>query len=167
MFFLFPNFLKYLLLNGILPATISFGSLCILKIEIILCATDFAVFPCNILIYIITSNNPLLEHSHYYTDRSKVVLLLWVIFVIYVLCMSCFLVCSMQHCGHLLGKGWPLGFLVCSVLLCFVTFPCGIVGLVWCLIVSISDICLLTQIKKNVTFCQGRSGIYCCIRVSF
>ena len=55
----------------------------------------------------------------------------------------------MQHCGHLLGKGWPLGFLVCSVLLCFVTFPCGILGLVWRLIVSISDICLLTQINKS------------------
>ena len=31
-------------------------------------------------------------------------------------------------CGHLLGKGWPLGSLVCYVLLCFVTFPCGVLG---------------------------------------
>ena len=39
------------------------------------------------------------------TDRSKAVLLLWIIFVIYVSCLSCFLVCSLQPCGHLLGKG--------------------------------------------------------------
>ena len=29
-------------------------------------------------------------------------------------------------CGHLLGKGWPLGSLVCYVLLCFCHFP------LWC-----------------------------------
>ena len=34
-----------------------------------------------------------------------VVLLLWINFVIYVACLSCFLVCSLQPCGHLLGKG--------------------------------------------------------------
>ena len=67
-------------------------------------------------------------------------------FVIYVSClsMSCFLVCSLQPCGHLLGKGKPLGSLVCDVLLYFVTFPCGVLGLVWYLIVSIPDLCLLT-----------------------
>ena len=26
-----------------------------------------------------------------------------------VLCFSCFHVCSLLPCGHLLGKGWPLG----------------------------------------------------------
>ena len=41
--------------------------------------------------------------------------LLWILFVIYVSCLSCFLVCSLQPCGHLLGKGWPLGSLVCDV----------------------------------------------------
>ena len=30
-------------------------------------------------------------------------------FVIYVSCMSCFLVCSLQLCGHLRGEGLPLG----------------------------------------------------------
>ena len=39
------------------------------------------------------------------------------------LCLSCFLVCSLQHCGHLLG-----GALVIDVYLCFVTFPCGVLG---------------------------------------
>ena len=63
--------------------------------------------------------------------------------VIYVSCMPCFLVCSLQTCGHLLGKGWPLGSIVCDVFLYFVTFPCGVLGQMWYLIVSISDICLL------------------------
>ena len=36
------------------------------------------------------------------SDRSKAVLLLW---ILYVSCLSCFLVCSLQPCGHLLGKG--------------------------------------------------------------
>ena len=45
------------------------------------------------------------------------------IFVTYVLCLSCFLVFLLQPCGHLLGKGWPLGLLVCEVLLCFCYFP--------------------------------------------
>ena len=45
---------------------------------------------------------------------SKGVLLLWIIFVIYVSCLSCFLVCSLQPCGHLLRKGLPLGSFVCD-----------------------------------------------------
>ena len=75
-----------------------------------------------------------------FTDRSKAVLLLWIIFVIYVSCLSCCLVCSMQPCGHLLGKGEAL---VCGVLLCFSLS-------LWCLgssvyvIVLIPDLCLLT-----------------------
>ena len=48
------------------------------------------------------------------------------ILVIYVLCLSCFLVFSLQPYGHLLRKGWPLGLLVCEVLLCFCHFP------MWC-----------------------------------
>ena len=67
-------------------------------------------------------------------------LLLGILFVIYV---SCCLICSLQPCGHLLGKGWPLGSLGYDVFLCFVTFPYGFLGQVWYLIVSIPDICLL------------------------
>ena len=63
----------------------------------------------------------------YFTDRSKAVLLLWILFVIYVLSVSlfCCLVCSLQICHHLVGKGCPLGSLVCDVFLCFDTFPYG------------------------------------------
>ena len=41
--------------------------------------------------------------------------------------------------------------LVFGVKLCFVTFPCGILGEVWYLIVSIPDLCpYLTFIKKKL-----------------
>ena len=43
---------------------------------------------------------------------------LWIICVIYVLCFSCFPVCSLLPCVHLLGKGWPLG----SCLSCKIVF---------------------------------------------
>ena len=42
------------------------------------------------------------------------------------------------------GKGLALGSLMCGVLLCFVTFPCDVLGWVWYLFVSISDLCLHT-----------------------
>ena len=62
----------------------------------------------------------------------------------YLCCVSVMLfVCSLQPCGHLLGKGLPLGSLVCNVFLRFVTIPCGVLGQVWYLIVSIPDVCLL------------------------
>ena len=46
------------------------------------------------------------------------VLLLWIICVIYFLWLSCFFLCSLVPCGHLLGKGWPLG----SCLWCLLWF---------------------------------------------
>ena len=63
------------------------------------------------------------------TDRSNAVLLLCILFVI---CVSFFLiyclVCSLQTCGHLLGKGWPLGSLVCDVFFCFSHFTIWYLG---------------------------------------
>ena len=35
----------------------------------------------------------------------------------------CWLVCFLPPCGHLLGKGWPVGYLVCCVFLCLCHFP--------------------------------------------
>ena len=52
------------------------------------------------------------------------------------LCFSCFRICSLLPCGHLLGKGCHLGV--------FVTFPCGIQGQVGYLIASIPDLCHLS-----------------------
>ena len=46
-----------------------------------------------------------LEVLYSFPDRSKAMLLLLIIFVIYALCLSCFLVCSLQPRGHLPGNG--------------------------------------------------------------
>ena len=48
-----------------------------------------------------------------------------------VLCLLCFVrVCLYVLCGHLLGKGWPLGSrLWCLLWVCH--FPIGILGQVW------------------------------------
>ena len=68
--------------------------------------------------------------------------------MLFVICVSCLsllycLVCSLQPCGHLLGKNWSLGFLVADVFLCVCHFP------IWCpgsgvvLDLSIPDLCHL------------------------
>ena len=68
-----------------------------------------------------------------------------------------YLVCSSQLCGHLLRKGWHLGSFVCGVFLCFVTFPYGVPGQVWYLIVSIPDLCFLLYLGKMPSpVCHGK-----------
>ena len=71
-----------------------------------------------------------------------------------VLCLLCFVrVCLYVLCGHLLGKGWPLGSrLWCLLWVCH--FPIGILGQVWYLIVSIPDLCTITYLYlwQNLTF---------------
>ena len=66
-----------------------------------------------------------------------------------VLCLLCFVrVCLYVLCGHLLGKGWPLGSrLWCLLWVCH--FPIGILGQVWYLIVSIPDLCNLITFLWN------------------
>ena len=73
---------------------------------------------------------------------------MWIICVIYVLCLSCFRVCSLLPCGHLKGKADLLA-LVCDVYCDFVTFPFCILGQVWYLIVSIPDPCCLSYVDKD------------------
>ena len=58
------------------------------------------------------------------------------------LCSCCCLIYSLQPCNHLLTKNGIFGFLVSCVCLCLVTYPCGVPGQEWFLIVSIPDICL-------------------------
>ena len=67
-----------------------------------------------------------------------------------VLCLLCFVrVCLYVLCGHLLGKGWPLGSrLWCLLWVCH--FPICILGQVWYLIVSIPDLCNLITLKVYV-----------------
>ena len=70
-----------------------------------------------------------------------------------VLCLLCFVsVCLYVLCGHLLGKGWPLGSrLWCLLWVCH--FPIGILGQVWYLIVSIPDLCnLITFILEKLHY---------------
>ena len=66
-----------------------------------------------------------------------------------VLCLLCFVrVCLYVLCGHLLGKGWPLGSrLWCLLWVCH--FPIGILGQVWYLNVSIPDLCTLTYLTLS------------------
>ena len=46
----------------------------------------------------------------YFTDRSKAVLILWIFYVfLSCVCYAFVSVCLYVPCGHLLGKGWPLG----------------------------------------------------------
>ena len=68
---------------------------------------------------------------------------LWIISVIYVLCLSCFHVCSLLPCGHLKGRTHLLA-LVCDVYCDGVSSPFGILGHVYYLIVSIPDPCCLS-----------------------
>ena len=65
-----------------------------------------------------------------------------------VLCLLCVVrVCLYVLCGHLLGKGWPLGSrLWCLLWVCH--FPIGILGQVWYLIVSIPDLCTITYFHR-------------------
>ena len=56
--------------------------------------------------------------------------------------VQCYLVVTCWERADLLAR-------VCNVYLCFVTFLCGILGQVWYLIVSISDICHLSYYYNN------------------
>ena len=45
---------------------------------------------------------------------------------------------------------WQISDLfVCDLLLCFVIFPCGVLGQVWYLIESIPDLCLLSYFEYD------------------
>ena len=74
-----------------------------------------------------------------------------------VLCLLCFVrVCLCVLCGHLLGKGWPLGSrLWCLLWVCH--FPIGILGQVWYLIVSIPDLCNLITLTLDMS--PSRKGM--------
>ena len=103
----------------------------------------------------------------YFTDRSKAVLLLWIFlcFFLSCVCYAFMLVCLYVPCVHLLGKdvtSW-LSFVVSNCEFCH--FPIGILGQVWYLIVSISDLCtLLTLFKAGCINCiMFLIGVYCTI----
>ena len=55
------------------------------------------------------------------------------------------IVCSLLPCGHLLGKGWPLGSR-----LWYLTVFLSLLGQVWYLIVSILDLCRLSYFNMII-----------------
>ena len=78
------------------------------------------------------------------------VLLLWTIFVISVLVLLCFRACL--FIGALLspaGKGWPLRSCLWRLIV-KLSLSIGILGKVWCLIVSIPNLCPLSYIDWKV-----------------
>ena len=81
-------------------------------------------------------------------------------FVLFCGCYVFVRVCLYVLCGHLLGKGWPLGSrLWCLLWVCH--FPIGILGQVWYLIVSIPDLCTLTYfVKKGKCLPLTKKGEY-------
>ena len=84
-----------------------------------------------------------------------------------VLCLLCFVrACVYVLCGHLLGKGWPLGSRLCCLLwVCH--FPIGILGQVWYLIVSFPDLCNLTYFQHNTTVVPNKrnSDVIFCLQL--
>ena len=89
-----------------------------------MCVCVFCYFPIRFLIHTRTKGEAdNVKHVQtlpylFLTYRSKAVLLLFLFF--FVICgsrlsLSYCLVCSLQLCDHLLGKGWPVGSLVCDV----------------------------------------------------
>ena len=68
------------------------------------------------------------QRKNIFIDRSMGVLLLWIIFVIYVSCLSVFL---SVHC-RLPDTGWERADLMTLLYVMFncvfVTFPCGVLG---------------------------------------
>ena len=81
------------------------------------------------------------------------------VYVICVSCMSCCLVCSLQPCGHLLGKGSSCAF---------VTFPYDVLGQVWYLIGSIPAICLISYYVYHSTHLvhpASRNNVHAHVRV--
>ena len=92
--------------------------------------------------------------SNFLTDRSKAVLLLWIIFVI---CVSCHTALSVP--AALLSPDL-LALLYLTFSCDFVTCPYGVLGQVWYLIVFIPDLCLLPYTPTEVayTYCINMFG---------
>ena len=79
----------------------------------------------------------------YYTDIFKVVIHLWIICVIIML-LRLFVAALLSPAG----KALTTWFLFVMFNCVFVSFPCGILGHVWYLIVSILDLCRLSYIQN-------------------
>ena len=84
------------------------------------------------------------------TDRSKAVLPLWIIFG------YLYFVFSLQPYGQQLGRTGLLACLYVKFSYVFVSFPRGVLGQVlWCLLVLIPDICILTYLVTSWVYVLG------------
>ena len=82
---------------------------------------------------------------------------------LFLLCMSC--VChafASVYCCHVMTcwEKADLLALVCDVYCVFVTFPCGIMGQVRYLIVSIPDLCHLSYFVQSLVFGKAWTDIF-------
>ena len=77
--------------------------------------------------------------------QTKAVLILWIICVMYVLCLLCF-----RALWSPAGKGLTSWLLFVMFNCVFVTIPCGILGQVWYLIVSIPELWRFSYFKYSV-----------------
>ena len=73
----------------------------------------------------------------------------WCFFFVSCLSLFCCIVCSLQPCDHLLGRADPLALLSVMLSCVFDTFPYGVPGHVWYLIVSILNLCILLYFDKS------------------
>ena len=73
--------------------------------------------------------------------------------MLFLSCLLCFLACLfVDALWSPVGKGLNLWALVFDVLLWRCHFPIGILGQVWCLIVSIPDLCPLSYFYNGPSF---------------
>ena len=73
--------------------------------------------------------------------------LLWIVFVIHAMCLSMLSRLFIAALWSPAGKGLASWLLFVMFGCVFVTFPCGILGQVWYLIVLISDLCRLSYFQ--------------------
>ena len=88
-----------------------------------------------------------------FKPSSKIFYWPFYVFVLSCVCYVFVRVCLYVLCGHLLGKGWPLGSrLWCLLWVCH--FPIGILRQVWYLIVSIVSIPDLWSLHPYLLWCD-------------
>ena len=84
-----------------------------------------------------------------FTDPSKAVLPLWIIFG------YLYFVFLLQPYCHQLGRIGLLARLYVKFSCVFASFPCGVLGQVWCLIVLIPDLYILTYLVTSWVYVLG------------
>ena len=138
----------FLIVHNIIQYTITRHQIC-WKLQIFSCILRSAKLR-NVQKYL-TGKRLTPKPSSIFTDRSKAMLLLWS-FLIFTFCACHAVLCV--HCSLVVtcGEMANLFALLCVMLSwVFDTFPCGVLGQVWYLIVSILGLCLLPYFINEET----------------